>query len=241
VNVADADTEKIPGGRAGNFVVLSVADTGGGIAPEILPRIFEPFFTTRPAGRSTGLGLAAISSIVQLHQGWIAVESKVGAGSELKVFLPAAPSDACVEATTPGGTKPDGGREAILFVEDDPAVREFTVAVLQQYGYRVLQAANATEALEVWKWHGLRIALLLTDMVLEDHTTGLDLAKILRAERPLLAVICMSGHGREIMGRNAELPPGFEFLQKPCRPQALARAVRALLDRKISPVKPTTP
>jgi len=232
-DLTDAGAKSISGARPGRFVVLSVADTGGGIAPEILPRIFEPFFTTKPAGRSAGLGLAAIFGIVQQHHGWIAVETNVGAGSEFKVFLPAAPPDAQPESLSPAGSKPDSGSETILLVEDDADVREFTVAVLQDYGYRVLQAAGGTEALEVWKWHGARIALLLTDMILEGDQTGIELAAALRRERPALAVICTSGHGREIMQHSAALPGGCHFLQKPCRPQALAHAIRSILDDKI--------
>lgn len=233
VELADADMKKFPGGRPGNFVALAVSDTGSGIAPEILPRIFEPFFTTKAAGRSTGLGLAAIFGIVQQHHGWLAVESTVGTGSTFNVFLPAAPPEARAETPERAAGKSGGGGEAILLVEDEAAVREFTTAVLQRYGYRVLQASNGTDALEVWKWHGSRIALLLTDLVLEDHMTGLDLAKKLRAAKPGLGVICTSGYGREIMARSGALPGGCHFLQKPCRPQALAGAVRAVLDGQI--------
>jgi CheY-like chemotaxis protein len=218
--------------KSGKFVVLHVDDTGRGIAPEILPRVFEPFFTTKADGRSAGLGLATVFGIVQQHHGWMAVESVINAGSSFQAFLPAGPPGAVVEPGrgTEAGTR--AGNETILLVEDDAAVREFTVAILQQYGYRVLQASSGPEAMEVWKWHAPRVRLLLTDMVLEDHMTGLELAAKLRTESPGLKVICTSGHSRETMKRFPEDLEGCHFLQKPCRPQTLVAAVRALLDEK---------
>ena len=217
---------------AEKMVVLTVEDTGRGIAPDILPRVFEPFFTTKADGRSAGLGLATVFGIVQQHHGWMAVESVLNAGSSFQAFLPAAPPDAVAEPGRGTGAGTRAGHETILLVEDDAAVREFTVAILQQYGYRVLQASSGPEAMEVWKWHAPRVRLLLTDMVLEDHMTGLELAAKLRTESPGLKVICTSGHSRETMKRFPEDLGGCHFLQKPCRPQALVAAVRALLDEK---------
>lgn len=233
VDIAETEVSGFPGGRAGSYVVLRVGDSGTGIPAEIRPHIFRPFFTTKTAGRHAGLGLAAILGIVRQHQGWLAVESDEGGGTMIDVFLPAAEPGAVLAAGGPSATRSARGRETVLLVEDELTVREFTAALLQRDGYRVLQADSAKTALEVWKWHSARIALLLTDMVLVDSTTGLDLARKLRAEKPGLPVICMSGHGREIMGRSIEVPAGCQFLQKPCRPQELARTVRALLDGKI--------
>lgn len=217
-------------GRAGKFVVLSSADTGRGIAPEILPRLFEPFFTTKTPGRSVGLGLAAAFGIVQQHHGWMAVQSAVGVGSSFRVYWPAAPE----EAGTKSSRGPDGhersGQETILFVEDDVSVREVTAMILKESGYRVLQAGSGPEALEVWKWHGARVRLLLTDMVLEDDMSGLELATKLRAENPALRVICTSGYERDNLKRFPALAGGYQYLQKPCRPRALLAAVRTLLD-----------
>ena len=221
-----------PDSTPGKFVVLQVEDTGGGIAAEILPRVFEPFFTTKAGGRSIGLGLATVFGIVQQHHGWITVESVVNAGTTFNVFLPAAPPGSVAESGRGTGAGARAGNETILLVEDDVAVREFTVAVLQKHGYRVLQAGSGKDAMEVWKWHGPRVRLLLTDMVLEDEMSGLELAAKLRAENPRLKVICTSGHQRETMERFPGLSGGFEFIQKPCRPQALVAAVRALLEDK---------
>ena len=229
VSVSEDAVKSYPGGRAGSFVSLSVADTGAGIPSEILPRIFDPFFTTKAAHGNVGLGLAVIFGILRQHRGWVAVDSVVGRGATFTVFLPATAADAQAGARAPSDAKAGSGREAILLVEDDTPVREFTAAVLRSHGYRVLQAPGTTEALETWKWHGERIGLLLTDMVLEDMS-GLDLAARLRREKPGLAVICTSGHGREIMERPSSLGSGCTFLAKPCRPQVLIRAVRTALN-----------
>lgn len=230
VDIARATGPAESGAQPGKFVALKLTDTGTGIAPEILARIFEPFFTTKNGSRHTGLGLAAAFGIVKQHHGWMTAESAVKAGASFTAFLPLAPADA-VPASDRGAAANDRrGNETILFVEDEAAVREFVAAFLAEQGYRVLQAASGPEALEVWKWHGQRVRLLLTDMVLEDGMTGLELAATLRAENPALKVICMSGLTRETMRGLNQLPGGCQFLQKPCRPQTLLAAVRTLLD-----------
>ena len=229
--ITEAGAKLEPPSRPGSFVCLKITDTGCGIDPEVLPRIFEPFFTTKDAGKSTGLGLAAAWGIVQQHAGWLEVKSAVNEGATIKVFLPAAPAGAVAEPVIHSGEK-IGGREVILLVEDEASVREVAVAMLQKHGYRVLQAGSAEEALEAWKWHALRIELLLTDLVLPGHITGPQIAERFRAEKPTLKVICLSGYGREDSERVPKLPVGGHFLRKPCRPRVLARAVRALLDGK---------
>jgi len=158
------------------------------------------------------------------------VETKVGAGSRFRVLLPAAPAGAVpVERAEPGSSL---GHETILLVEDDDLVRETTVALLNSLGYRILQAASGTAALETWKWHSSRIALLLTDVVLPDGVSGLELAEKLRAEKSTLKVISMSGYSRAMMARMANPPAGMIFVPKPCTPLALSQAIRRLLDEK---------
>lgn len=231
VDFTQANVKHYPQGRVGRFICLSVGDSGCGIAPEILPRIYEPFFTTKEIGKGTGLGLATVFGIVKEHSGWIAVESSVGIGTTFKVFLPVALDQATVSAGALSEGKISGGKETILLVEDEGSVREFAVAVLQKYGYRVLQAASGVEALETWKWHALRIDLLLTDMVMPDNMTGLELAEKLRAEKPGLKVICTSGYSSGMMGLFSALPTGSRFLHKPYQLRTLAKTVRETLDR----------
>jgi CheY-like chemotaxis protein len=210
-------------------------DTGCGIPPENLDRIFEPFFTTKEAGHGTGLGLAMVFGIVQQHQGWIELESAMGVGTCFRIMLPAASEAAVVPARRPARTVAvSGGSETMLLVEDEPAVREFAVAVLRSHGYRVLQAGSGIDALEVWKWHGSRIALLVTDLVMPDGLGGVELAARLRKEKPALKVVLTSGYASGAIGEEFRPPAGTHFIQKPYRPQVLAQAVRDALDDRFN-------
>ncbi|MFZ5495341.1 MAG: response regulator [Verrucomicrobiota bacterium] len=215
--------------RAGEFVCLSVRDTGNGIPPEVLPRIFEPFFTTKAIG--TGIGLATVFGIVQEHQGWIEVETVISVGTCFRIFLPLAPLTEVAARVTSQEPFDRKGSETILLVEDETTVREFAVAVLQHYGYRVLQAGSGVEALETWKWHHARIALVITDLVMPDGLSGLDLANTLRAENPALKMILTSGYARDMATKVHVVPKDLPFLQKPYLPNTLARMVSEALDQ----------
>jgi len=221
-----------PGRRAGRFVRLSVSDTGQGISPDVLPKIFDPFFTTKDVGKGTGLGLAMVFGIVETHHGWLQTESCVGEGTTFHIFLPIAAPAAGVLIGAGVGETSDRGTETVLLVEDDPAVRELTLTVLRNYGYEVMTASTGIEALEIWKRHASRIDLLLTDVVMPNGMSGLDLAKQLRAAAPSLKVICMSGYNQEVLARRSSATGDMEFLQKPCSPKTLAHLVRATLDGK---------
>jgi two-component system cell cycle sensor histidine kinase/response regulator CckA len=215
-------------GPADGHACIAVRDTGGGIPADILPRIFEPFFTTKAEGRGTGLGLATARDLVQRHQGRIEVETEVGVGSVFRVFLPvtaAAPAAAAAPRARSGGRQ---GRGTVLLVEDELNVREFAGAVLQQEGYALLQAKSAEDALEVWRWHGARIELLLTDVVLPGELSGLDLAAALQEMKPDLKVILTSGYSRESLDPQGAARAAF-VLSKPYTPRALAQAVAGVL------------
>ena len=219
-----------PDARAGEFICLSVRDTGCGMTPEIKARIFEPFFTTKGVGKGTGLGLATVFGIVKQHQGWIEVESQVGVGTTFKVFLPAsARPDAAVELTAIQ-TKVRGGSETILLVEDEVALRGLTKIILQRFGYRVLEAESGVKALSVWQEHGSQIDLLLTDMIMPDGITGRELAKQLLALKPGLKVIYTSGYSMDSEETAFRVREASTFLQKPYQSQKLAQAVRNSLD-----------
>jgi two-component system, cell cycle sensor histidine kinase and response regulator CckA len=220
--------------RAGEFVCVMVSDTGAGIAPEVLPRIFEPFFTTKAVGKGTGLGLATVYGIVQQHRGWIEVSSRVGEGSTFKVFLPAIPAPARLAAPAVAGAEIRGGKETILLVEDEHAVRLTTRRVLESKGYKVREAASGREALEQWHNHAGEIALLVTDIFMPDGMTGSDLAERLWAQRPELRIIFISGYNTEMIGNNEEFlrRTRSHFLQKPCSSCALLETVRRCLDDK---------
>src|SRR5690606_8134452 len=213
--------------ETGGEVCIVFSDTGSGVSPDVLPRVFEPFFTTRGSEGALGLGLAEVDAIVRGHRGRVEIESRPGEGTVFRLSLPAA------EGAAREG--PASGGETILLVEDDRAVREFTREALRAHGYRVLLAGSGVEALETWKWHASRIGLLLTDLVLPDGPSGLELAQSLRAETPGLKVVCVSGHPREVIDRLCPASAGIRFLQKPYSLQVLMRAVRECLDE--SPVE----
>jgi len=222
-----------PDARPGNFVCVSVTDTGMGIAPENLPRIFEPFFTTKEIGKGTGLGLATVYGIVKQHQGWTEVDSHVGKGTTFRIFIPRATT-----GVTNGVEKPTtsltvkGGSESILLVEDESPVRELVARVLERYGYRVFQAGTGAEALDVWNRSRNEIKLVLTDLVMPNNMNGRELAEKMWSESPELKVIFTSGYSADIVGKDFKLQPELNFLQKPYQPQSLALTVRRCLDGK---------
>ena len=221
-----------PEARAGEFVRLSVQDTGCGMTPAVKARIFEPFFTTKGVGKGTGLGLATVFGIVKQHQGWVEVESQVGVGATFRVFLPAsARADAAVEQAA-ARAKVRGGKETILLVEDEVALRGLTKIILQRFGYRVVEAGSGMAALSAWEEHGPQIDLLLTDMIMPDGLTGRDLAKQLLARKPGLKVIYTSGYSMDSEGTTFRVRDSSKFLQKPYQSQKLAQVVRDCLDGK---------
>ncbi len=229
VSVSDQRAALHPGTSGGRHVCLSVTDTGCGIAPADIPRIFEPFFTTKETGKGTGLGLATVFAIVQQHHGWIEVDSEVGRGSTFRVFIPAVhrtsrslPREAAAPAVR-------GGVETILLVEDDPSVRALSRAVLERYGYTVLEADSAATAIAVWQ-DAPEIDLLLTDLVMPGGMSGRELADALSARRPQLRIIYVSGYSPDLVSRLLQLDPGRRLLSKPYTSAELATTVRQALD-----------
>ncbi len=216
--------------RPGEFVRVSVSDSGTGIAPEHLPRIFEPFFTTKDVGRGTGLGLATVFGIVEQHHGWIDVESAPGIGTTFHIYLPHVSSAGPSSARRAEGAAP-GGRETILLVEDEDSLRALARRILSGKGYRVLEAPCGNDALEVWRHYRDAIDLLFTDMVMPGGMTGRELAKRLLAERPGLRVLYSTGYIDEMPGADPGLRESADFLEKPYEAPRLLRAVRSCLDR----------
>jgi signal transduction histidine kinase/ActR/RegA family two-component response regulator len=216
--------------RVGPHACLSVRDTGSGISRDVLPRIFEPFFTTKEVGKGTGLGLATVYGIVKQHQGWIEVESQLGVGTVFKVFLPAVTPAVNETQHKIDTSLAKRGHETILLVEDEAPLRALTRAMLERYGYRVLEAVSGVEAIAQWEKCGTEVQLLLTDMVMPDGLTGRQLAKRLQASRPELKVIYTSGYTMNLEGTTFNVRDGGNFLQKPYRPEHLLKAIRECLD-----------
>jgi signal transduction histidine kinase/ActR/RegA family two-component response regulator len=223
-----------PEARPGHFVCLSVSDTGGGMDNATLSHLFEPFFTTKEIGKGTGLGLATVYGIVKQHQGWIIVESKLGAGSTFTLFLPCVSRPADIPTPqSQSQLQAATGSETLLVVEDEPSLRELVVRILELCGYRIYQAQNGVEALQVWEQHRHEIDLLLTDMVMPEGISGRQLAERLQKEDPALKVIYTSGYSPGMAGKDIALLEGFNFLAKPYPPSRLAQVVRECLDGKI--------
>ncbi|HEY1793265.1 MAG TPA: response regulator [Opitutaceae bacterium] len=213
----------------GDYACIAVRDTGGGIPAAILPRIFEPFFTTKDEGRGTGLGLATAKDIVKRHDGWIDVETSVGAGTTFRIHLPLTKSEVPPPRETQAMHFPKGGKGTILLVEDETNVREFAAAVLQQDGYTLLQSKSGENAVEVWKWHSARIDALVTDVVLPGELSGIQLAERLQREKPALRVVLATGYSRDSVAPQAKDGKNQFVLSKPYTPRALLQAVREVL------------
>ena len=215
---------------AGDYVILTVSDTGCGISPEHLPHIFEPFFTTKEVGKGTGLGLATVYGIVKQHRGWIEVLSSLDLGTTFRIFLPASSDRSAQALDAAADTSLPAGTETILIVEDEPSLRLLVANLLQSCGYTVWVAASGRAALEMWQEVKGQVQLLLTDIIMPDGITGRELADRLTEEKPGLKVIYTSGYSAALIGKDPFLVEGVSFLQKPYSPVKLARLVRQRLD-----------
>jgi PAS domain S-box-containing protein len=198
----------------GEYVRISVRDSGSGIAKAVLPHLFEPFFTTKAQGKGTGLGLATVFGIVKQNKGFIQVDSELGAGSTFSVYLPRHVSlEPQVLKETEKG-KPSGGHGTILLVEDEPAILKMVTLMLEHLGYHVLRAGTALEALRTVEGYGEVIHLLMTDVVM-PQMNGRDLFLALRTRRPDLRCLFMSGYTADVIAHHGVLDEGLAFIQKP--------------------------
>jgi len=214
----------------GDYVMLSVSDTGAGMSEEVKARMFEPFFTTKPKGKGTGLGLATCRIIVQQSGGHIGVDSEAGKGATFRVYFPRVGQQLEV-AARPLRTGPlPRGTETLLVVEDDPAVRHLASRVLEAQGYEVLRSPNGQDALRVAREHrGAPIRLVLTDVIM-PLMGGKVMSDWLKAAYPNLKVLFTSGYTDDTMNQQGVLGPGVAFLPKPYAPATLLRKVREMLD-----------
>ena len=213
----------------GSYVMLGVTDSGVGIAPEHQPRIFEPFFTTKGPGRGTGLGLSTVYGIVAQTGGSISVYSEPGRGSTFCVYFRRMADDgAPVSVPSPRPAEQLQGRETVLVVEDEDAVRDFAARALRQYGYSVLTASRAQEALLIAAQHPGSIDVVLADVIM-PRTSGPGLIPKLRELQPGTRVVFMSGFSENALDHHGVLESTHPFLQKPFSPDMLARKIREAL------------
>lgn len=214
---------------AGDYVLLSVKDTGCGMEPGVQSRIFEPFYTTKPTGQGTGLGLSTAYGIVKQSGGFIWVLSEPGTGTEFKVYLPRAVPDEPARIEPAGADATRGGDETILVVEDEEMVRSLACRGLRSLGYTVLEAANGSQAIRVILERSQTIHLVVSDVVMPEMG-GRELGQRLSLIEPQLPVLYISGYTGEDVVRRGLLDAGVPFLQKPFTAEALSLKVREMLD-----------
>ncbi len=216
--------------KPGDYVRLAISDTGRGMSETVKAHAFEPFFTTKGVGLGTGLGLSTCYGIVKQSGGHISVYSELGRGTTFKIYLPQVAAPAPVPVPRLNAPDLPRGRETILLVEDDPALREMAATWLRRLGYTVLAAANGVEALSLKHEPGAgHIHLLFTDVVM-PHMSGKELADRVRALYPHTRILFTSAYTEIAMVHQGVLDQGVALLQKPFTPSALARKIRELLD-----------
>ncbi len=213
----------------GDFVHLVVRDTGHGMSPEVQAQIFEPFFTTKPPGHGTGLGLAMVYGAVSQNDGYVAVESAPDRGTAFHVLLPAV-GEAPSARPSPNESSMPAGSEAVLVVEDEPAIRTLAARMLGRQGYRVRACATGPEAIALLQDSDEPVDLVVTDVIMPEMH-GSALAEELRRMRPGVRVLFVSGYTEEVIGRHGVMEAGVDFLAKPYSVMTLARRVREALDR----------
>ena len=233
ISLNQAEAAKRPPIVPGNYVLLSVSDTGHGMDEATKTHIFEPFFTTKEVGKGTGLGLATVYGIVKQSGGFIWVESSPGAGTTFEIYLPQAAGKAATAEQEEKTTPAPRGSETVLVVEDEAGVRELACQFLRVKGYQVLEAPGGVDALELARNHKGTIHLLLSDMVMPKMNGG-DLAARLREIRPEIRVAFMSGYSEFSRGHLAQGFPDAPVLQKPFSPASLVGIVREALAQPLT-------
>ena len=218
--------------QPGPYVCLTVTDSGIGMDTDTKARAFEPFFTTKEKGKGTGLGLSTVYGVVKQSGGYIDIDSSPGAGTTFKIYLPRVHETIEAEKT-PGGVTSSTGNETILLAEDESSLRTLTRNTLELCGYKVLEAKDGLEALEVSDGYAGPIDLLLTDMVMPGMG-GRALAQELTRRRPEIRLAYMSGYTGQTVGSQAPVDPGSVFLLKPFTRELLTRKIREALDRRVA-------
>ena len=217
-----------PAVKPGDYVLLAFSDSGTGIPPEIRDRIFEPFFTTKEGTEARGLGLATVYGIAQQNGGHLTVYSEVGQGTTFRIYLPRTRDTSEPRTPTPAALRPLGGGETLLLVEDNDELRSATQGVLEALGYRVTTAANGPEALAALERLDGRIDLVICGVVM-PALSGPEVVERLRARRPEILAILMSGYTDNVVVRHGIVEGDYDFLEKPFSTDRLAAKIRAAL------------
>lgn len=226
--------ESYAGDRAevtpGDYVMIAVSDTGTGMTRGVLERAFEPFFTTKDTGKGTGLGLAMVFGFAKQSSGHIELYSESGEGTTVRLYLPRAADGTRAEPSRAGAqVELPRGSATVLVVENEPAIREITTAILRDLAYCVLEAANGMEALEVFGENANKVDLLLADVVLPGGMRGSEVARRITESRPEVRVLFMSGYSEDAILHHGRLDPGVQLISKPFRREQLAHKVAEVL------------
>ena len=231
VTLDENHTRTHPGAIPGDYVMLSVSDTGTGMTEEVKARLFEAFFTTKPSGKGTGLGLATCQTIVQQCGGHIAISSQVGKGAAFRVYFPQVQEAIKLSDTSFKRKQPlPRGTETLLVVEDEPAVRHLACYVLRAQGYEALSATNGQDGLHVARQHkGAAMSLVITDVIM-PRMGGKVMSEWLKSSFPGIKILYTSGYTDDAITHHGVLDPGVDFLPKPYTPASLAHKVRTMLD-----------
>lgn len=220
-----------PQARRGRYVRLGVEDTGVGMDPDLQSRVFEPFFTTKPPGEGTGLGLAMAYGLAQQQGGFLELESEVGRGTAVSLYLPVVHHQQEEAPVEEPSTPAVGGEETILVVEDQPALRRTLKMVLERVGYTVKMAEDGQEGLEIIRQDPSGIHLVISDLVM-PRMGGLELYRSIRDDGRKIPLIMASGYAGKSAAGLAELDPEVPVLKKPWKPKELLRLIREALDRR---------
>ncbi len=230
VHLSDRELTDSDRAEAGDYVEISVIDTGTGMSPEVLTKVFDPFFTTKPLGEGTGLGLSMIYGFVQQSRGHVVIDSEEGRGTTIRLFLPRHVGALKEEAVADDISTPTGTGETVLVIEDDPAVRLLVMQVLEELGYQAIETADGRQAVPVLQ-SSRHLDLLISDVGLPG-LNGRQLAEIAREQRPGLPILFMTGYASQAADQAKFLDGGMEIISKPFAIEQLGRRIGEILRRR---------
>ena len=217
--------------KPGKYALISISDTGLGMDKKTRERIFDPFFTTKEVGRGTGLGLSMIYGIIKQHEGYIDVSSKPGKGTTFRVYLPLTESEVDKKKKLESLSRLEGGEETVLIAEDDDSVRTLSKEVLEQSGYKVIEAIDGEDAVGKFDENKEKIQLVLLDVIMPKKN-GKEAYEEIRKIRPDIKTVFISGYSSDILHDYDIMEEGINFIAKPVSPEVLLRKVREVLDKK---------
>lgn len=228
--VIDSEFRRAHGfGKAGDYAFISVSDTGIGMDKKTMERVFEPFFTTKVMGKGTGLGLAVVYGIVKQHNGYITCDSRPGGGTTFTIYIPIVNADVLAHEQ-PAAFRPTSGNETVLVAEDDSGVRALIRTLLEEFGYRVIEAIDGEDAVTKYREHGNGIQLVILDAVM-PRKNGKEAFEEIRKSSPGAKVLFISGYAADTLYAKGILDNDLDFILKPISPAELLKKVREVLER----------